>query len=238
MGTDFQSYEIEDTLIGPDLLVFTYHVLPNQRTYWERYYGKYYADAENTYLYFIEETELGYRIKFGNGVFGRSPIVGERIDFEIFVCPFFVLNDTDFTWVGGGMDTSLNLGDTVDIISAATVTDSTGYSTISINGSEKETIEEIKFNAPRANRAQEHKQKMTILLSSSQNPKLIITVIGGDKLTPKQLGKVFETVKPNLAIHPDENFSTNNYSKVLKIILINMRWLPSNQSPKMLSMFT
>jgi len=218
-NTDFQEYIIEDTVVGEYLKVYTYDSVTDTRTYWEQFdEGAIYSDPGNAYIYFIEEQEIGYRIYFGNNSLGRRPILNERIDFEYIRPTGIAANSIDtFTWTGGGTDAELWKNYTNDYITAATVAiNSSGGQSISYGGDEKETIAEIKFNAPKfwqtQGRAVTASDYTALALTNSLVDKAIS--VGGQDVTPTQLGKVFVTVKPDEDVVGSNLFSTTQLTEL------------------------
>ena len=137
-------------------------------------------------VYFINEhTEGQYRVQFGDGVLGRKPITGNIV----------FLNSL----VTEGTDT--NGANT--FTAASTVG---GYSTVSvvtansaIGGLDKETIESIKFNAPKNYEAQNRAvttDDYKKLVEDNVSGLETVAVWGGqDNDTPK-FGTVFVSAKP------------------------------------------
>jgi len=208
-GVEFESFIIEDAGIGEFLSIFSNGDGP--RTKWELHEkGRFYIDPENTRLFFTEEVENGIKISTGNGKFGKKPNPGEVFGFD-YIRPDITGdadNLTDFTFDGGGITESINNGYSNGIIDSADV--SLNADNVSSQGSnDKETLEEIKFNAPRFSQSQGRavieNDYFGLIINKSEIAKA--QVVGGQKLNPRQLGKVIVTVKPNLAVHPNINFT-------------------------------
>ena len=160
-------------------------------------------------VYFIEEAYDGkYEIIFGSGSLGRSLKNG-----NIVIVDYLVSNGE----VTNGASTF-----TVDDLSGVTVayTSATvSTNTNAIGGRPPETIESIKFNAPRKfqtqNRAVIDNDYQRILLS--ENPDLqSVIAFGGEKADPPVFGKVYVAVKPF-----GEQFATTTRKQQLKESIVD-----------------
>lgn len=149
-------------------------------------------------VYFIEENEDGnYRLYFGDDVIGKKPIDGNIIN---------------VTYI----DTA---GSVANKINAFTISTSVGpfnsnvrpYSTgATYSGSEKETIEQVKYRAPyfysAQNRAITTYDYETLITKDYPNIESV-TVWGGEDNIPIVYGKVF------LSLKTKENFFLSNLEK-------------------------
>lgn len=214
--TDFQSFIIENTDIGNYLSIYTYDntdILNPIRTQWTEFdEGTEYADSGNALIYFIEEVTEGYKISFGNNKLGKRPALGEKIGYE-FIVPTGTTADSlaTFSWVGGGKSEDYNVAYTEKIISSATISldaDNTG----SYGYSDKESIAEIKFNAPKFFNTQARAVTEDDYYSIAIKHPLIskASAIGGEKITNPtgaiKLGKVYISVKPEPTVYPQPRF--------------------------------
>lgn len=143
-------------------------------------------------VYFLSETEdERYEVTFGDGTIGRKLIDGEVIEFEYLVTEGSIANDTSvFTFIGKFIDSN-----TVNYAPSAaklTVKEKAQF------GSEAETIESVKFNAPRyyaaQNRAVTTQDYETIVKRLYSNAKTV-AAYGGDELNPPIYGKVYIAIK-------------------------------------------
>ena len=133
-----------------------------------------------------------YEVVFGNGISGRALTPGNIIE----------ITYLDASGTDGDYATSFDASDTLsdnrgnvigsNQIKVATISPSTG-------GSERESIDSIKFNAPRyystQNRAvtkEDYISLIKINFPSIQS----VTVFGGEENVPKQYGKVVIVTKP------------------------------------------
>ena len=143
-------------------------------------------------VYFLSETEdERYEVTFGDGVIGRKLVDGEVIDFEYLVTDGEIANDTSvFTFIGKFIDSnSVNYAPSA---AKLTVKEKAQF------GSVAESIESIKFNAPRyyaaQNRAVTTQDYETIVKRLYSNAK-VVAAYGGDELDPPIYGKVYIAIK-------------------------------------------
>lgn len=143
-------------------------------------------------VYFLSETEdKRYEVTFGDGVIGRKLVDGEVIDLEYLVTDGDKANDVNvFTLIGKFIDSN---GQSY-APSAAKLT----VKAKSQFGSDAETVESIKFNAPRyyaaQNRAVTTQDYETIVKRLYSNAK-VVAAYGGDELNPPIYGKVYIAIK-------------------------------------------
>lgn len=148
-------------------------------------------DATSRIYYINEADDLRYEVFFGDGVTGRSLSDGEVVTLEYLVSNGDEANDIqEFTFVGEVEDTcpEVYAGNQIQV----TVKES------SQDGSPRETVESIKYNAPRLyatqNRAVTTKDYETIVKRIYTNTDSAVAY-GGDKLTPPVYGKVYIALK-------------------------------------------
>ena len=142
----------------------------------------------NTQAYFVQATEdTKYEIVFGDGVFGRKPKNGATVITSYRIssgsnsnkCTTFILDDNLGSYNGHGNA----------IVPAITV------ATAAFGGAEAETIEEIRYRAPRNYQTQERAVTAddftTLVLQNYQDIKTC-HVYGGETISGNpQFGKVF-----------------------------------------------
>jgi len=136
-------------------------------------------------VYFISESTDGqFRVEFGDGVLGRKPVTGNIILLEALV--------TEGDEVNGA--NTFSASGTVGGFSASVIT-----SNAAAGGSDKETIESIKFNAPKTfetqNRAvttDDYKKIVETNVSGLDS----VSVWGGQDNATPSFGKVFISAKP------------------------------------------
>lgn len=155
-------------------------------------------DANST-VYFIEENEKqGYNLYFGDNVLGKRPKDG-----NIIICTYLdnvgtisnnIINFTFTDEVGG------KYADNISITSAVS----------SYGGSEKETIEQVRFRAPyfysTQNRAVTGLDYETLILKDYNNIDSV-AVWGGEDNVPVVYGKVYVSLKTK------GNYALTNFEK-------------------------
>lgn len=135
-------------------------------------------------IYFIEAAEnQQYEIKFGDGVFGRKPRDGSVIVVEYRTSSGELPNGASVFLNDGNIDAHSN-------VSIATITSAAG-------GAVNETVESIRYNAPRSfqvqGRAVTTSDYETILKSNFADIQSI-SAYGGETLEPPAFGKVYISV--------------------------------------------
>jgi hypothetical protein len=136
-------------------------------------------------IYFLSEsTEGQFRVQFGDGVLGRKPVTGKIVLLEALISEGGEVNGANVFSASG----------TVGGYSATVVT-----SNAAAGGSDKETIESIKFNAPKTyetqNRAvttDDYKKIVEGNVSGLDS----VSVWGGQDNDTPAYGKVFISAKP------------------------------------------
>jgi hypothetical protein len=140
----------------------------------------------NSAVYFLDETENGsYTLYFGDGVFGKSLSNGNIIQVTYLDTNADAPNKANVFTIANPLGAISNI--TVTSVSAAA------------SGSQKETIEEIKFRAPihytTQNRAVT-KNDYSLLLKRDYPNIESLSIWGGEEYEPPQYGKVFISMKP------------------------------------------
>jgi hypothetical protein len=150
-------------------------------------------------VYFIEENENGnYRLYFGDDVIGKKPINGN------------IINITYIDTLGsiGNKISSFSIANTIGGLYSDNVRVSSTSATYS--GSEKETIEQVKYRAPyfysAQNRAITTYDYETLITKDYTNIDSV-AVWGGEDNVPVVYGKVF------LSLKTKENFFLTNLEK-------------------------
>ena len=145
------------------------------------------VNIDNTsQVYFLEESREGfYEIKFGDGVIGKKPTVG-----DIITLTYLIVGPKD---VNGAKSFSLatSINGNTDV-SITTLTAAAG-------GTNRENNDSIKYNAPRLytaqNRAVTPEDYKAILQNEFPNIQTV-TVWGGEDHVPPEYGKVYVSIKP------------------------------------------
>jgi hypothetical protein len=140
----------------------------------------------NSAVYFLQENNDGaYEIQFGDNILGRKLSDGNIVKLNYNVCNGPLLNGTKT--FNGPATLAGNSSYTVTTTSRAT------------GGSNPQSIDSIKFNAPKnfaaQNRAVTANDYKSILLNNAPDLQTI-SVWGGEKSSPPVYGKVYISAKP------------------------------------------
>lgn len=145
-------------------------------------------------VYFLQETEEGnFEIYFGDGVVGKALENGNVISLEYLLTNGELANNCKtYTYVAGVLSPYT--------ASVTTIPDPDGNSTLSYGGTLPESIESIKYYAPRNYQSQERavtvEDYKTILVKEFSDGVDSFFVWGGEENDPPQYGKVFISIKP------------------------------------------
>ena len=140
---------------------------------------------ENSQVYFLEEVEEGqFQVRFGDGIFGVALTSG-----NVVVLDFIVTNGADANDI-----LNLTYADSIAGVTGITFTASDPAS----GGAERETIDSIRFNAPKSFEAQNRlvtpEDYRSLML---QQPAVdSVLVWGGEDNDPPTYGTVFIVAKP------------------------------------------
>lgn len=150
-------------------------------------------DSESL-VYFVSEREGGLvGIQFGDDVLGRSLILGGEVRVAYFISSGAAAN-------GIGAFTLASPIPGATLTSLVVVTPAAG-------GSVPESIESIKFNAPKAYEAQERAvtaSDYTAIIRRFYSNLEDIIAYGGEEVEPPQFGKVFISIKPTTGFYLTE----------------------------------
>jgi len=137
-----------------------------------------------TKAYFVEAAEnQQYEVRFGDNVFGRKPKDGSVIVVEYRTSSGELPNGASTFLNDGNIDTHAN-------VSISTISNAAG-------GAINETIESIRYNAPRNFQVQGRAVTATdyeTILKANFGDIQSISAYGGEDLVPPQFGKVFISV--------------------------------------------
>jgi hypothetical protein len=140
--------------------------------------------TSSTKAYFLQAAEnQQYEIVFGDNVFGQKPKDGSIVSVKYRACSGELPNGASTFAVDSAIDGHTN-------VAVTTVTSAAG-------GAVNETIESIRYNAPRAFQAQGRAVTTTdyeTLLKNKFSDIQAISVYGGEDHDPPQFGKVFISV--------------------------------------------
>jgi hypothetical protein len=159
-------------------------------------------------VYFLEEAaDEKYEIIFGSGSLGKSLSTGNIVIIDYLICNGDATN-------GASSFSIDDLNIDASYTSAALSTNNTAR-----GGRLQETIESIKFNAPRSyqtqNRAVVDNDYERIILNENADLQSVVA-FGGEKATPPVYGKVYIAVKPY-----GEEFATANRKQQIQESIID-----------------
>ena len=145
-----------------------------------------------TRAYFLNEGEdMRYEIKFGDNSVGRAPTDGEVVELEYLVTSGAEANEVSrFNFIGRMVDNN-------NIVYQAASIEIT-VKEKSQQGDAAETVESIKYNAPRYYSAQYRAvtaQDYAIITRNLYSNASSVVAYGGDALNPPVYGKVFVVIK-------------------------------------------
>ena len=169
------------------------------------------TSASETYL--IQEIQdERYELLFGDGIFGKKLENGAVITVQYIVTGGIEGNGPSIFSYAGSLQDSLG-----NIVVPTVVPTITTISAAS-NGGEIESLDSIKYFAPRLYSAQYRavtaRDYETIIQSIYPNTESV-SVVGGEELTPPEFGTVFITIKPKNGEFVSD-FDKNNILQKLK----------------------
>lgn len=165
---------------------------------------------ENSTVYFLQEgLNSNYEIYFGDGVLGKKLTDGNIVRIS-----YVVTNGT--ASLGANNFSLLDVIGGVPTISPLTA---------STNGSDKESIDSIKYTAPKAYAAQGRAVTVEDYISVLQNNNIGLTfdsvnVWSGDDYTPPRFGQVFISLKPSGAYNITATQKQRLINDVLKPVSV------------------
>lgn len=166
-----------------------------------------------TKAYFVKEIDDGlYEVYFGDGVVGYKPRDGNYLTFEYYVSSLESPNGSNqFSYSGAAI-----LGSGLTVVTQ----------TAALGGSSPESINSIKFNAPRMfaaqNRAVTTEDYKTIVYKNYPQAQSVV-VWGGEDNDPPIYGKTFICVKPTDSMkltQSQKDYITNNIIAPRSIVSI------------------
>ena len=153
--------------------------------------------SSDSYVYFLQYRDGVFEVYFGDGIVGKEPESGNVVTIKYLTTYGPEGNDI-------GKNESVNsptftyLGESDSLVTINTDTDGVYISTY--GGSELETIESIKYYAPRNYQAQERavtaEDYRTLLARQYGEQAESVFVWGGEDNDPPIYGKVFVSIKP------------------------------------------
>ena len=147
---------------------------------------------EESLVYFLDETKGGkYKIYFGNGVLGKALSDGNIIIVSYLLSKGSAANKT----------TGFTMIDTIKNSIGTTITGSVTMVQAAAGGAESESLESIKFAAPKAyisNNRAVTKNDYIALIQKNYPYLEAVNVWGGEESDPPEYGKIFISAKPSL----------------------------------------
>lgn len=188
---EFQKFRIADLNIDTSTMVVRVRESLTSSEY-ETYthYDNLVSVTNESKVYFLQENGNGqYEFYFGDGILGHKPITGQIVELTYI--------STNGSEGNGSKEFSVN--SSIGGFTSILVELADGF-TRTVTGSDRETIESIKFNAPKKfatqNRAVTAEDYKSILISEYDYIE-DISVWGGDQAVPPVYGKVYISIKPN-----------------------------------------
>lgn len=194
----FKTNEYEVPTPNADISTLKVSVKPNERSTTSDLYTR--ADNitdldSTTRIYFLSEgQDMRYKVKFGDDVIGRKLSDGEVVQLTYLVTNGAEANEVQKFNFRGRIQTGS--GDDTTVASANVAQTKTRC--ISQLGEPAESVESIKYNAPRYYATQNRavtSQDYSILTKKLYNNADTVVAYGGDLLNPPIYGKVYIAIK-------------------------------------------
>lgn len=151
---------------------------------------------ENSEVYFIQSSYNGkYEIIFGDGILGRKPVLGSTIVLDYRVSAGEEANGARLFSVNFDPTNTAELTSPVRV--AVNDYSPTSDSAFAVNGSSPESIDSIRYYAPRHFQTQERAVTANDYetLLKTQFPEIgAISVYGGEEMNPPRYGRVFVAI--------------------------------------------
>ena len=211
VDNDIESQKFQITDADVDTSTLRVRVQENEEaaTYdiYNRFESLLNVDSASQIYYIQENTNGKYEVYFGDGIIGRKPINNNIVTLD------YMYTHGDESNGASTFELASTLGGLVTATYVVTtVTNSAG-------GSDRESMESIRFNAPLTftaqNRAVTSDDYRAIILKSFSNVSSISTW-GGEDNDPVDFGKVYIAIKPLTAATLTENEKTSIKDTILK----------------------
>ena len=192
-----QKFVLENQNIDTSLIRVEVQENPNQesRTFFQQANNLVTTTAESAVYWIEEANEQYYELTFGDGYFGKKLLNGAKIYVSYLVSSGSLANGiqaaANFIYTGRtftSTGTSLN--------QSATITSAS----VTAGGSEIESVEEIKFRAPKFYSAQNRAvttNDYKTLIQKVYPAASDVYVFGGEELDIPEYGRVYVAIKPN-----------------------------------------
>ena len=205
---EFQKFRIADQNVDTSTMIIRVResLTSNDYTTYTHYNNILEVKNDST-IYFLQENSDGqFEFYFGDGVIGKKPITGQIVE----------LTYISTNGVEGNGANAFSINSSIGGLTSINVELADGFTRTS-SGADKETVDSIKFNAPKLFAAQDRavtsEDYRSILLANYPNIE-DISVWGGDQSVPPVYGKVFISIKPL-----DSDFLTANAKQQIESFL-------------------
>jgi len=183
-STTRQRFVLSSSTIDTSSIAVTVYEDGGQTTHTYTRATKLLGVTDQSKVFFVQPAEnQQYEVVFGDDVFGRRPKDGSTVAVRYRACSGELPNGAS-TFVSDGLiDGHAN-------VSVSTVTSAAG-------GAVAETVESIRFNAPRAFQAQDRAVTASdyeTILAANFTDIQAVSVYGGEEANPPQYGRVFISV--------------------------------------------
>ena len=196
VDNDIESQKFQLGDVDADTSTLRVRVQQNEQSLTHDVYAKFESllnvDSTSQIYYLQENPSELFEIYFGDGVIGRKPVNNNIVTIDYVFTKGPEANGASIFEISGNLS---NSGGTSLVNSTYTVTTLTNAS----GGTEKETMESVRFNAPLTftsqNRAVTAEDYKAIILKSFSNISSISTW-GGEDNDPVDFGSVYISIKP------------------------------------------
>ena len=196
VDNDIESQKFQLGDVDADTSTLRVRVQQNEQSLTHDVYAKFESllnvDSTSQIYYLQENPSELFEIYFGDGVIGRKPVNNNIVTLDYVFTKGAEANGASIFNISGNLS---NSGGTSLVNSTYTVTTLTNAS----GGTEKETMESVRFNAPLTftsqNRAVTAEDYKAIILKSFSNISSISTW-GGEDNDPVDFGSVYISIKP------------------------------------------
>lgn len=208
-----QKFLIDDTTIDTTTIVVRVANSVTDNTGFNRVWKRntdYTSIGPESRVFFLEENvDTKYRIFFGDGIFGRKPRNGNQI-----VVQYLSTQGPDANGIGR-RDSATNRAFVSIDFPTSTVT----VVAPSSGGADRESINSIRFNAPRSFQTQDRAvtaQDYRSVINREYGNAESVFVWGGEENDPPQYGKVFISIKPTSGTSLSDVEKTQIAQNILK----------------------
>ena len=205
-----------------DISTLSVRVKPNETSTTSDLYSRVNSITDldaNTRAYFISESDdMRYEVKFGDDSVGRSVKDGEVVSFRYMVTDGKDANGIQvFSFIG-------NIRDSNGSEYSPSVVDVTVKSK-SVLGDDAESVESIKYYAPRYYSAQYRAvtaQDYEVITKNIYDNAAAVVAFGGDSLNPPVYGKVYVVIKTKTGSDLNDQTKTNLSNQLRKYAMASI----------------